>query len=298
MKKKLLITGHRGFIGSALVSALGRDGEFEVIGVSRSEGKDLSNPDALNEVERTVKIIHLAGSVGVLRGWTNPYETYRNNLLSALSILEFSHLHKTPLIYMSSYIYGIPQYLPIDENHPVQCNNPYANSKRQGELLCEAYARNFGVPITILRPFNIYGPGETQEDLISSVIRQAKKGGFIEVRDLRPKRDYLYMDDLVEAVMKVVHSEQKGLEIYNLGSGKSCSVEEVIETVFKLIHQKLPVRSSGEYRSNEIMDCYSDSRKFSQRFGWKPKVSLEEGIQKLLHSFPQSELVEGRHEES
>ena len=298
MKKCLLVTGHSGFIGSALVSALGREGEFEVIGISRFEGKDLSNPDALNEVEQAVKIVHLAGSVGVLQGWANPYETYRNNLLCALSVLEFARLHKTPVIYMSSYTYGIPQYLPIDENHPIRCGNPYATSKRQAELLCEAYARDFGIPVTILRPFNIYGLGQIRGDLISSIIRQAREENSIGVKDLRPKRDYLYIDDLIEAILKVIHSEQEGLEIYNLGSGKSYSAQEVIDIVLKLTRKPLEVHSSEKSRPNEIMDCYSDSRKFSNQFAWKPKVSLEEGIKKLIQSFPSSEVAQGRYEKS
>lgn len=298
MKKRLLVTGHNGFIGSALVPALRREGEFELVGISRSQGRDLSKPDALTEIGRVAKIIHLAGSVGVLQGWTNPYDTYRNNILSTLTLLEFSRLYKTPVIYMSSYIYGSPQYLPIDEKHPIQCDNPYANSKRQAELLCESYARDFGIPITILRPFNIYGPGQTRGDLISSVVRQIGEKDSIEVKDLRPKRDYLHIDDLVGALLKAVHSEQEGLEIYNLGSGKSYSVQEIIDAILKLTHRPLSVRSSEERRPNEIMDCYSDSRKFSNKFTWKPRVSLEEGLKKLLHGFQSNEVIQGRHEKS
>ena len=284
MKTRVLITGHKGFIGSALSSALQQDARIEIIGISRSEGKNLLNLEVLTDLPKIDKTIHLAASVGVPQSWDKPFETYQNNIVPTLNILEFARVHEIPVIYMSSYIYGTPKYLPIDEAHPIDCGNPYADSKRQAEMLCEAYARYFGLPVTILRPFNIYGPGQTQDSLIPYIIKQAKEKGSIQVKDLRPKRDYLYIDDLVDALLKVIHSEQNGLETYNLGFGKSYSVREVIDIVLKLIDKQLSIHSTEEHRPNEIMDCFSNSKKFSERFTWKPQVTLVEGIKRSLKS--------------
>ena len=284
MKCHLLITGHTGFVGSALISALQGNVDYEISGASRANGKDLLASHVLEQLPKADKIIHLAALVGVLQGWERPREVYQTNIISTLNVLEFARLQRIPVIYLSSYIYGSPQYLPIDESHPINCGNPYAVSKLQAEMLCENYAKHFGVPVTILRPFNLYGPGQTRESLIPSIIWQAKEKNSIQVKDLRPKRDYLYIADMVDALVKVIRSEQRGLEIYNVGFGKSYSVKEVIDTVSKLMGKHLPVHSTEEYRRNEIMDCYSDSKKFSERLGWRQKVDLEEGIKRLLNS--------------
>ena len=282
--KRILVTGHKGFIGSALMSVLRQCELFEIIGLSRSDGKNLLDFKSIADLQGVDKIVHLAGSVGVMRSWSNPCETYQNNIIPTLNILEYARIRKTPVIYMSSYVYGTPVYLPIDELHPINCRNPYSCSKRQAEMLCEAYSRDFRIPVTILRPFNIYGPGQTQESLISHVIRQAKEKHSIEVKDLRPKRDYLYIDDLTDAFLKVIcsESEHMGVETYNLGFGKSYSVQDIIDMTLQMISKKISVRSSKEYRPNEIMDCYSNSQKFSEHFGWKPQTNLVEGITKLL----------------
>jgi UDP-glucose 4-epimerase len=284
MPKKIVVTGYKGFVGSALVSALNQSGNFDICGVARSDGQDLGDRQVVNALPKCDKIVHLCGSVGVIKSWDNPHETYQNNLLPTLNILEFARTHQIPFIYVSSYMYGTPEYLPIDEAHPLDCKNPYAHSKRLAEMLCEAYAKDFNLPVTILRPFNIYGIGQTQDSLISYVVNQAKTQDFIQVNDLNPKRDYLHIDDLVRAILKVINADQNTLEIYNLGFGKSYSVQEIIDIILQVIPKQLFVKSLDKIRINEIMDCYSNSQKFSQKFNWSPNVSLKEGIINLLNS--------------
>ncbi len=276
--KKILVTGHTGFIGRELISALRGNPAYETIGISRSAGRNLLAVDAFKGLPSVDKIVHLAGSVGVMESWSDPGKFFTNNFLSTLNILEFARISKTPVIYLSSYVYGNPQYLPIDEKHPVLPANPYAQSKRQAEILCEAYAKDFGIPVMILRPFNVYGPLQSSESLVVKLLRQVKENGSIEVNDLRPKRDYLYIDDLISAMTQVIESEWAGLFIYNLGYGKSYSVAEVIEWIVKITGRKATVHSKEVHRPNEIMDCYSDSQQFAKRFNWKPRVCLEEGI--------------------
>jgi len=285
MKKRIAITGHTGFIGSALIKAIRKNKNIEAIGISRSEGIDLLNFESMIDLSNIDKIIHIAGSSGVLKSWCQPYDIYRNNILSTLNVLEHARVHrKKPVIYISSYIYGIPKYLPVDEKHPINCSNPYASSKRQAEMLCESYSKDFDIPITILRPFNIYGPGQSEESLIARLIKQVKKKNTIEVKDLRPKRDYLYIDDLIDAIIKVIFGEKnhENLNIYNLGFGQSYSVKNIIDIVAKITNKKLSVHCDMKYRPNEIMDCFSNSQKFSKRFSWKPNINIVQGIFNLL----------------
>ncbi|MDA3788855.1 MAG: SDR family oxidoreductase [Desulfobacula sp.] len=284
--KRVLTTGHKGFIGSRLVAALQQCEGVEIIWMDRMKGGDLLDFDSMASLSDVDIIVHLAGSVGVMKSWNNPHKTYANNIVPTLNILEFARVRKASVIFMSSYVYGKPSYLPIDEAHPTDCSNPYAKSKRQAEMLCEAYSQDFGVPVVILRPFNIYGPGQKRESLIPHILQQAMNTNRIEVMDLRPKRDYLYIDDLTNALLKVICSERKLLdsEIYNLGFGQSYSVQNVIDITVKLMDKKISVHSVEELRPNEILDCYSNSKKFSEQFNWKPQTNLMKGIAKLLET--------------
>lgn len=278
MKRVLLVTGHTGFVGSALMSALRKDSDFEVMGVARSEGVDLANSDAVRCLPRADRIIHLAGAAGVMSGWQNSRDTYHKNLLPTLHVLEHAKVSKTPVLFMSSYVYGQPVYLPIDEQHPTNGTNPYAHSKRAAEMLAEYYAADFGLPVTILRPFNLYGPSQRTRGLIATIVHQAKYNGLIEINDLRPRRDYLYIDDLVDAVLRAVRDPLPGVAIFNLGCGQSHGVQEVIDMVLARRGTPLPVKCREQMRPNEILDCYCSAAKFTQRYHWAPKVRLEEGL--------------------
>lgn len=282
--KKILLTGQNGFIGSALVAKLKEIDGIGVKGVSRNDGTDLTNKDFFLGIDDITEIVHLAGSVGVESGWKFPYEMYQNNLMPTLTLLEFARQRRIPFIYISSYVYGEPQYLPIDESHPIKCNNPYAHSKRQAEILCEAYATDFKVPVTIIRPFNVYGPGQSKKNVISQIIHQVIEKDCITVRDLSPKRDFLYVDDLSSALLKVLLADEKreGLDVFNIGYGKSHSVADIIDVVVSIVGKSVPVHVAGKKRPNEVMNCYCDSSKFSKRHGWKPETSIAAGISKFL----------------
>lgn len=266
------------------MSSLERDPLFEAIGVCRSKGQELCHENALADFPSVDAIVHLAGSVGVPESWKQPETIYQNNLLSTLTVLKFARKQPTPLIFLSSYVYGLPAYLPIDEKHPVNCSNPYAQSKYLAECLCEAYHRDFDVPLVILRPFNIYGPGQRMMDLISQVAQQAKKGNPIEVNDLAPKRDYLHVSDLVHAILQLLRTDRQPCGVYNLGTGRSHSVQDMIDIVLKVAKKRVPVVCRNRIRKNEIMDCRCDCRKFMTQFDWKPRVSLQTGIRMLLRT--------------
>jgi nucleoside-diphosphate-sugar epimerase len=282
MRMRILVTGHTGFVGQALLAALARVPDREVVGASRSTGRDLLGPDPLHGVEGITRIVHLAGAVGVPESWRDPRTAFETNFTTTLRVLEFAREHRVPVIHLSSYLYGTPVRQPIDEAHPIGCNNPYASSKWQAELLCESYARYFAVPVTVLRPFNLYGPGQSRDSLLPHLIFQALHDASIQVKDLRPRRDFLHVDDLVAALLAVLGAEQTGYEVYNLGSGASRSVAEVIQTVFSALGRELPVHCAETIRTNEIMDCRCDASRFARKFGWAPRVDFEAGVRGLI----------------
>lgn len=183
---------------------------------------------------------------------------------------------------MSSYLYGNPEVLPILETAPLSATNPYALSKKLTEDCCEFYSNSFGIGVTIFRLFNVFGPGQSKNFLLQSIIEQIDKGGSIEVKDLEPKRDYIYIADVVDAIIHAVDCRER-LNIFNLGSGISYSVEEMINIVQELRQTNLPVFSSGQRRKDEIMDTVADISKAKQHFGWSPQYSLSDGIRQFLN---------------
>ena len=178
-------------------------------------------------------------------------------------------------------MYGHPQYQPIDENHPIQAYNPYSQTKVICESLCEGYNRDFKVPITIFRPFNIYGKGQNPEFLIPSIIQQAQNGKII-IKDDRPKRDYIHVEDIVEAIIAAIDNQTDKFEKFNLGTGKSYSVKEIIEIVRGFFNSDIEYICTHEIRENEVLDTVADISKIRKELHWQPKISIQEVLKKML----------------
>ncbi len=189
---------------------------------------------------------------------------------------------------MSSYLYGVPKYQPIDELHPIHPNNPYALSKANAEDWCRFYSLHFDVPIAIFRPFNIYGPGQGKLFLIPKIINQIFEDKKIELDDLSPRRDYLYLDDLVDALLYSM-SRRSHFDIFNIGSGRSLSVEEIVRVIQDCAGTSLTVQTRGKMRRNEIPDLIADISKAKQFLDWSPKISFEDGIGLILSAMPPCE---------
>lgn len=278
---KIAITGSSGFIGRYLVTELKKNYQNELILLDITQGVDLCNWALIKDIKADL-FIHLANKSFVPDSYTNPYSFYSINYNSTLNVLELARLNCAKVIYLSSYIYGTPQYLPIDEEHPTQAFNPYAQTKLICEELCRGYTRDFHVPIVIFRPFNIYGYGQSSSFLLPTMISQLVNN-YIIVKDDRPKRDYIHVLDVVNAIKLAIHYQpQNDLEIFNIGSGISYSVKEIAEILIKLSGQNIAYHSTGEQRPCEVLDTIADIKKVS-KLGWKPEISLLDGLSELLH---------------
>lgn len=154
---KILVTGFSGFIGTYLVEKL-KQYNHELILLDISNGVDICDWKQIKQYNNIDVIIHLANLSFVPASYSDPQNFYTTNYLSTLNMLELCRKNNARLIFFSSYVYGQPQYQPIDEVHPIQAFNPYAQTKVICESLCEGYFRDFGVPITIFRPFNFWLP--------------------------------------------------------------------------------------------------------------------------------------------
>jgi GDP-4-dehydro-6-deoxy-D-mannose reductase len=279
--KNILVTGADGFIGKRLVGMLKSAGH-SVLELGRADG-DIKDPETLKPFHEVPVdfLFHLAGRTFVPDSWREPVSFQHVNVIGAANVLELCRKKKIPLTCVSAYLYGIPASLPIKETDRVEPNNPYALSKSIAESICNFYAMHFDVPVTIVRPFNIYGIGQKMHFLIPEIIAQIKAGTSIHVKDLTPRRDYLYLDDLVDGLMRTMMNKS-GHRVYNFGYGSSLSVKEIIGVIQSLAETSLEIICESLPRKNEIQDVYADIGRAQEELAWQPRHSFEDGIRKIL----------------
>ena len=278
--KNILITGNRGFIGSHLERKLVAEG-YRVYGIDLPDS-DITEEKAFSTFYEIAfeKVFHLAGRTYVPDSWKEPDKFYHNNFSGTLRVLQFCKSTVTPLTFVSCYIYGHPLYLPIDEKHPVQPLNPYNHSKFLCEQLCLFYQEHFDVSVVIIRPFNIYGPRQRKDFLIPTIIDQLKDplSTSITINNLVPKRDYLYIDDFLGALMKTMLLKDG---IFNVGSGISYSVKDIIKIICEVYGIEKPLNITSVIREDEIEDLYCDITKIKNQTNWFPSTSFIDGISQL-----------------
>lgn len=277
--KSILVTGSRGFIGGALKNRLISNG-INVLELAPET--DLAESESLNsfECQDIDYVFHLAGRTFVPESWEDPHTFYRTNLTGTINVLDFCRRKSIPMTFVSAYLYGQPVKLPISEDHPIKPDNPYAHSKYLAEQVCEFYAKEFGVRMVIIRPFNVFGPGQDEKFLIPFIIKQAQSNEVIKVKDLEPRRDYIYLDDLIDALVLTMEI-QKNFSIFNIGSGSSVSVREIIDIVQNVLGTDKEIVCEEITRKNEIIDVVADISHAQKELGWFPKTSFYNGIVRL-----------------
>ncbi len=278
MKNEILVTGATGFLGRHLVVALESQGRAVRIH-SSAEGDIANCPLPMDGVSH---VFHLAARSYVPESWENPHAFYHTNVMGTVNVLEHCRRNQAALTLISSYVYGQPQRLPIAEDHPLAATNPYAHTKILAEDTARFYEQRFGLALAIVRPFNLYGPGQGHSFLIPSILRQVldPSAAVVRVMDLRPKRDYLYVTDAVAFLLATLRPGVRG--VYNLGSGRSASVAEVAELVNAAAGVSKPVVSSDEPRSGEILDVVADTSRAAADLNWRPRTSLADGIAAMV----------------
>ena len=278
MKNEILVTGASGFLGRHLVKALEARGH-RVRSHSSAQGDIANCALPLDGVDH---VFHLAAKSFVPESWTHTQEFYQTNVVGTVNVLDHCRRHQTPVTLISSYVYGQPQRLPISEDHPLAALNPYSHTKIMAEEVGRFYEQLFGMRLVIVRAFNIYGPGQKPPYLIPTIVRQALDPAIPEIRlkDLRPKRDYLYVADAVEMLLATLGDGVRG--VYNLGSGESASVAEVAELIRQAAGTKKPIVGEEQPRRQEVMDVRADISRASSDLGWRPTTSLADGLRKTV----------------
>ena len=248
---------------------------------------DLTVFPAVKDLQEAEVVVHLASKTDLAESVRSPHITYYTNILSTLNLLEMARQKGIwKFIFVSTYLYGHPQYLPIDENHPLSPHSPYNKSKFLAEQICKEYSSDYGIHVTILRPFYLYGPNPRPSSFIHSAISGAILDQSVMLSGKNIKRDFLYVDDFVNLIILILGNFPTGLNIYNVGYGKSFTLEEVLSKIGSILGgKKISLLYDKTLRPNDIEDMVADIRKISRQFSWEPCCDLDTGLQFTIDNF-------------
>jgi dTDP-glucose 4,6-dehydratase len=322
--KTVVVTGAGGFIGSALVERLVADGAH-VRAMLRytSRGQrgcldeladatmrdvditlgDVRDVDAVREVLRGADVIfHLAALIGIPYSYEHPQEVIDTNIIGTSNVLiaakELGTLERIVLT-STSEVYGSALRIPIDEEHPLQAQSPYSATKIAGDALGLSFHRSFGMPVTIVRPFNAYGPRQSARAVIPTIISQALAGRTLKLGTLETTRDFTFVGDTARGFAAVAASDDAVGQVVNLGSGTEVSIGDIVAKVGKIVGRKLDVAVDDQRvrpQKSEVSRLHADSSKALKLAGWRAEVTLDEGLRRTSE-WIQAHLHEYRTEE-
>ena len=306
-KNKILITGAAGFIGSHLTekfiqqgykvvafdqyNSLGSRGWLEdskyknqiefVLGDIREYGS------VYNAMKDCYAAIHLAALIGIPYSYKSPLAYVRTNVEGTYNLLESAkNLNiKKILITSTSETFGTGKIIPMNEEHPINAQSPYAASKIAADQLALSYHKSFKLPVTIIKPFNTYGPRQSARELIPSIIIQClNKNKKIKIGNLKPTRDLTYVGDTCNAFLEIFKTNLPG-EIINIGNNNEISVKELCDKIFMNFSTKIIIsQDKRRIRPNksEVNRLICDNKKILSLTKWKPKTNLENGIKMTI----------------
>jgi dTDP-glucose 4,6-dehydratase len=305
----VLVTGAGGFIGSHLVERLVADGaavrafcrytSATALGNLRELSPhalaevdlrfgDLRDGDAMHAAVEGVDVVyHLAAVISVPYSQVAPQEVVESNVLGTLNVLTAARDVGTPrVVHMSSSeVYGTAQYTPINEAHPLHPQSPYAASKVGADKLAETFNLSFDLPVVIARPFNTYGPRQSQRAVIGTIVAQALTGGPLSIGATTPTRDFVYVGDTVKALLQLGSSRSHSGETFNISTGIDVSVAAVVDLVGELVGRKLEVRTDETRlrpERSEVLQLLGSSAKLRAAYGWEPRMSFRDGIRAVI----------------
>ena len=286
--KNIIVTGHDGFLGSHLVPELQK--KFNVIGVSKTGysqkitqlKKDICKISYLDFPGKINYIIHLAAITDPIYCQKNPKECFNVNVNGTQNILELARRKDSKIIFFStSHVYGIPKKLPVKEEDPKHPTSIYSGCKLAAEIICESYSRTYGLDVSIVRLFSVYGPNSSSHLVVNSIINQLLKNKVIQLGNVNSRRDFIYVTDVIQAI-KIILKTIHGFNDYNVGTGKSYSILEICEILKKISKKNIPVKSiKSKIRKNDLSKIVCDPTKI-QNLGWKSKIGISVGLQKML----------------
>ncbi len=306
--KNVVVTGAGGFIGSHLVERLVEHGANVTAFVRYNSRNDAGLLEQVEETKRAVRVVrgdvrdletvqavlrdaevvfHLAALVGIPYSYVHVSEVVSVNTVGTLNVLtgaKENGVHKV-VTASTSEVYGTARMVPMDESHPKQPQSPYSASKIGADALGLSFQYAFGLPVAVLRPFNTYGPRQSDRAIIPTIISQALVGDEIVLGNLAPSRDFTYVTDTVEGFVKAAETDAAVGEELNLGSGTEITIGDLAERVAHVLGRDITVRQADERirpDASEVDRLRSDNSKANQLLGWSPEVGLDEGLERTI----------------
>lgn len=303
---KIFVTGACGFIGSHLVERLVQKGH-KVIALtyynSRGSNGWLDNIDKkiLNEIniisgdirdydylsKYTKKIdvlFHLAALIGIPYSYQAPKSYIDTNIIgthNVLSASKINNISKT-IITSTSEVYGTAQQIPISESHPLNAQSPYAASKIAADQLALSFYKSYKIPITIIRPFNTYGPRQSNRAIIPTIITQMLQNkSIVKIGNLSPSRDFTFVEDTVESFVKTLNCKKINGEVINIGNNFQISIKQLIQIIKKDFGYEFKVeidKSRVRKKESEVFKLIANNNKAKKILGWQPKFDGVKGF--------------------
>ena len=308
--EKVLVTGADGFIGSHLVEKLMKEGKQvkafvyynsfntwgwldtfppEILKEIEIFAGDIRDPNGVREAMKDVdEIYHLAALIAIPYSYHSPDAYVDTNIKGTLNVLQTGRNLGTRriLITSTSEVYGTAQYVPIDEKHPFQGQSPYSATKIGADRLAESFYRSFGTPVTIVRPFNTYGPRQSARAVIPTIITQLLSGQTeIQLGSLTPTRDFNYVKDTVNGFYEIARSEKTIGEELNIASQKEISIGQIAQELINQINPQARIICDGQRlrpEQSEVNRLLGSNEKIRELTDWKQEYTLKQGIAETI----------------
>jgi NAD dependent epimerase/dehydratase len=308
--KTALITGADGFIGSHLTELLVTKG-YKVRALSQYNSFNnwgwLEDVSCIHDIEvisgdirdehfcRNVTknqdlIFHLAALIAIPYSYVAPSSYVATNVQGTLNICQAAKDNEVSKIVhtSTSEVYGTAQYVPIDEDHPIQPQSPYSASKIGADAIAMSFFNSFETPVTIARPFNTYGPRQSARAVIPSIIMQLANNKKVHIGDMSPTRDFTFVSDTCLGLLSLAESEKTEGEVFNIGSNYEISINDTLRLIQKLMQCDAEIVMDKERlrpKNSEVFRLYCDNSKIKKYTSFKPAVSLESGIKETIDWF-------------
>lgn len=307
---KVLVTGADGFIGSHLTESLLAEG-YDVRALAQYNSfnywgwlediqhpnleivcGDVRDPAYCREICKGIDVIfHLAALIAIPYSYIAPQSFIDTNIKGTLNICQAAKDWKVKriLVTSTSEVYGTAQYVPIDERHPLQPQSPYSASKIGADAIAMSFYNAYQLPVTIVRPFNTYGPRQSARAVIPTIITQIASGNNkIKIGDTTPTRDFNYVKDICNGFILLAKCDKAIGETVNIGSNDEISIKELFALVKDIMHSDANLMVDEQRlrpEHSEVFRLRCDNTKIKELTGYEPQYSLREGLEKTVEWF-------------